>query len=105
MRKAKRKYTPTLIALSSRPEPPFGAAPTWSSTLRELPVQPRNRPQEVRVRAAISKLYPNGTDGFQTETIHAAVVKDLAPDSRARKLADPSRDTVARVLGRRSRSA
>ena len=61
----------------------------------------RNAPQADRIKAAILKRFPNGTDGILTKIIHDAVVKELALDSKDRSLADPSETSVKRALGRR----
>ena len=65
------------------------------------PRRQRKAPQADRIKPAIAKCFPNGTDGISTKAIHNAVVDELAPDSRKRGLADPSETSVKRVLGRR----
>jgi hypothetical protein len=90
---------PSLAAGAKRLDRLFAGA-----TAEPLPAPKlRKRPQEDRVRSAISKLYPNGTDEIRTEAIRSAVTKELKSDSQARNIKDPSWDIVARVLGRRSK--
>ena len=65
------------------------------------PQRQRKTPQADRIKLAIAKCYPNGTDGISTKVVHNAVVGELAPDSKKRGLADPSETSVKRALGRR----
>ena len=70
-----------------------------------IPERPQSRrrkaPQMDRIKPAIAKLCPNGTDGIPTKVIHDAVVKELKADSKKQGLADPSETSVKRALGRR----
>lgn len=65
------------------------------------PQRQRKAPQADRIKLAIAKCFPNGTDEISTKVVHKAVVGELAPDSKKRGLADPSETSVKRALGRR----
>jgi hypothetical protein len=61
----------------------------------------RNPPQTDRVTRAIRKLFPHGVpDEMPTTGIHKAVVDALKSETKQYGLKDPSRFTVARVIGR-----
>jgi hypothetical protein len=83
------------------PGPKFGIA-EYAVVVQVLEPPPqRKAPQTDRIKQAITKRFPNGTDGISTKVIHDAVVKELAPDSKKKGLADPSETSVKRALGRR----
>jgi hypothetical protein len=65
------------------------------------PPKRRKSPQGDRIKPAIAKCFPNGTDGISTKVVWKAVVDELKPDSKKRGLPDPSETSIKRTLGRR----
>jgi hypothetical protein len=73
------------------------AAVTLSTPSEEKPVGPQMR----RVKTAIEKHFPKGTDGISTPDVHQGVLDELENERKRTGKKDPSPDTTARALGRK----
>jgi hypothetical protein len=75
---------------------------TAAPPLSRAAAKKRTSRQQKRVLRAVQKRWPNGEwRDLTTEHVWGKVADELAPESKALGIANPSPTTVARALGRR----